>query len=455
MTEMDGSIWKSLRLRPHLASHVRKVRINCYITKYMKHTLYAERLTRFFLHADHLSHVELEVDRPGSQEILFIILSCLAKLKNKPKVSFLRMPGNEGENALGIRELIIRFKDKLQIIKLETDSAPADLQYAAKFHQLERLNVHSSTGEKSFDLCQYVNLLPLVKMAVCVQANDMMRTFPERLRILRLYLFYSTLFHETWRAICSLKSLDELIIGAKDVEGGPLLQFESSDLRKIHIYVDSNSDETVTCRIFSPIFQNCRHLRTAVLGMNPLSSILSSIQIPSSTLSSLHVKDHLCSYTFQNLVDNAGKLPMIRDTILPWPICDQDYQAPERLTFQLALRLSNAWCRSDEIEFRLKQSEQTQYWKWSEFDSLPLRIPSDMPLDHCNRNLPYHRGSHLAQLQSFKMARLIEESSPCLNICTVFFHYYDKNYPDTKGKWGQDIVVFLSLKNVRRHRGHL
>src|SRR5947207_10084552 len=197
---MEGTVWRTLRLQPRLARHVRTLHIDCHLAKYTMNPPYVERLKHFFRHADRLSHIDVKVDDDGSQQILSIILSSLAKLKNKPKVFFLSFPGNDNENALGLRELIFRFKDKLQIIKLETDNSPADLQYAAKFHQLERLNVHSSS--KSFDLRQYLNAIPLVKMTICVQGNDMYRTFPEHLRILRLYLFDSTLFHETWRAIC-------------------------------------------------------------------------------------------------------------------------------------------------------------------------------------------------------------------------------------------------------------
>ena len=54
-----------------------------------------------------------------------------------------------------------------------------------------------------------------------------------------------------------------------------------------------------------------------------------------------------------------------------------------------------------------------------------------------------------------KMARFLDASSACLNICTVFFHFNDPNYPDTKFFGLMGITLFLSLKQIRRHDGIL
>ena len=85
----------------------------------------------------------------------------------------------------------------------------------------------------------------------------------------------------------------------------------------------------------------------------------------------------------------------------------------------------------------------------------PSELLKYMPLDFRKVDVGFWRKSQYALLQSFKMARFLDESSACLNMCTVFSHFNDPNYPDTKFIGLMGIILFLSLKQIRRHDEHL
>jgi len=53
------------------------------------------------------------------------------------------------------------------------------------------------------------------------------------------------------------------------------------------------------------------------------------------------------------------------------------------------------------------------------------------------------------------MNKLIDELSPCLHLCTVVFHFRDDRYLASRKGFLLDITLCLSLKQVRRHAGHL
>src|SRR5208282_1300633 len=145
--EMQDCLWKTLRHRPQLARNIRTLRINWSDTRYITSPPFEKRLEYILRHTSSLNHVELNPRDlcDEDQEMFLAVLTSLARLRTKPKISFLHMPTDSVESpALAIHELVLSFKDELKIIKLEANGSPAGLQYVAKFHQLERLNVCSS-----------------------------------------------------------------------------------------------------------------------------------------------------------------------------------------------------------------------------------------------------------------------------------------------------------------------
>ena len=58
----------------------------------------------------------------------------------------------------------------------------------------------------------------------------------------------------------------------------------------------------------------------------------------------------------------------------------------------------------------------------------------------------------LRELQSFKIARFIDERSPYLNVCSVFWHFGDTSYGDVEQaeRAEMSMVLILSLNQVRR-----
>jgi hypothetical protein len=454
--ERQDCLWETLQHRPQLACNIRTLRFKWSYVKYVQSPPFEKRLEYILRHTCSLNHVELDLSHLSAKDrqMFCAVLTSLARLRTKPMISFLDMPSHCFEPALAIRDLVLNFKDELKVIKLEICGSQVDLQYVAKFHQLERLNVYASS--ECQDLYRFLSGIPLIKLTVIVQNNELISSFPLNLRILKLYLCPSTLFHVTWTVVCGLKYLDELVIDCETVEGGPPCRFESSNLRLFQLAVDDESDMTVVRQIISPIVKDCRRLSVVQFHLVSLSSaILSSIIPRSYALSSLEVITRSSSYAFQNLINGAENISRVRNIKLPWPKGSRDDEVSERLTMEQAQHLAVAWRKLDEIEFRLTDSKQNQYWMWSGVDSFPLKVSPNMPFNQRERGLEFWRRSQYALLQTFKMAKLMDESSPCLNLCTVFFHFGDENYPDTQGEYGQKIVTFLSLNQVRRHDGHL
>ena len=414
-------------------------------------------------HASNLHDIEFVLYDELNPETLSSALKSLTRLTRTPRVSFDRRPNTDGEHpALG--DTIQQFKDKLTIVKLDAKASPADLQYVAGFHQLERLNVYSTS--EFHDLRRFLNGIPLIKLTVVVQADHLISSLPPKLRILRLYLFNSTLFHTTWSAVCGLKHLEELIIRCagveEQVEDGPPCRFNSSNLRTFEFSVDTPIDTNLARQILSPVLENSSPSVVEVELNNLESAVLHPIFTRSYALSSLviyfnsHIYDKSNSYTFENLLAGVKNAPRLRNALLPWPMGNGEGEITQRLSYTHAQELANAWPNLEEIEFRLSPClNQNKYSSWSGFDSFTLKIPKNMPFDLQKLQFPFWRLSHWALLQSFKMDKFIDDASPCLNLCTLFFQFGDENYPDTTPGYRQNISVFLSLKQVRRHADHL
>jgi hypothetical protein len=58
---------------------------------------------------------------------------------------------------------------------------------------------------------------------------------------------------------------------------------------------------------------------------------------------------------------------------------------------------------------------------------------------------------YVAYFQLVKMARLIDYTSPCLNLCTILDE--DLDSIAVEDSWA-DFFMFLSLNQVRRHGNH-
>jgi len=413
-------------------------------------------------HASNLHHIEFVLDDELNPEILSSALKSLIRLNRTPRVSFDRRPSTDGEHpALGV--VIQQFKDKLTIVKLDAKASQADLQYVAGFHQLERLNVYSTS--EFHDLRRFLSGIPLIKLTVVVQCDDLISSLPSKLRILRLYLFRSSLFHETWSAVCGLKHLEELIILCDGVEDGPPCRFNSSNLRTFEFSVDTPFDTPFDANLahqtISSVLENSSPSVVEVKLNNLESAFLHPIFTRNYALSSLVISSDPFSYhksnvyTFEDYLAGVKNTPRLQNAQLPWPTGNSgEGETTQRLSYTHAQEFANAWPNLDEIEFRLRPYlQQNKYSSWSGFDSFTLKIPENMPFDR--QKLQFWRLSHWALLQSFKMDMFIDDASPCLNLCTLFFDFGDKNYPDTTTGYRHNICVFLSLKQVRRHAGHL
>lgn len=223
-------------------------------------------------------------------------------------------------------------------------------------------------------------------------------------------------------------------------------------------YDDSNN--STSRQHISTVFEACRRLSCADINL-PRSVPAFSIVPASDTLTSLTITDGCESNTFENLIEFAQKVPNVRQLKSCWPsLNNQQIYTPTRLTDSQAQRLSKAFTKLVEIEFRLDYRQWTDYKKQydfqaPEFQTIPDSLFENMPVD--SKQLGFGKLSHYFLVQLFEAHLLTDGSSPCLQICTAFSPSSSPADPPPRlnGFLYAYGSVFLSLKQVRRHHNHL
>jgi hypothetical protein len=191
----------------------------------------------------------------------------------------------------------------------------------------------------------------------------------------------------------------------------------------------------------------------------------------STSLSRLDIsfsKQH--NYLFRDLISHLKDIPNLRDLNLPWPISiiDTSYKVegedtpsileifPERLTFDECSALATVCPKLIQITFQLDSEGVIPEDGIFEWESYPIQELVSMPLDSDLFGEGWTH--HHTFMQSFKMVTLIDESSPCLNVCTAI--YFPNNNPYHLSEDSRESVyvkratVALLLKQVRNHANH-
>ena len=443
---------------------------------------FAERVDFIIRNTRHLRTVDFRVPKDLTDGVLETFTSALDGLKQKPEI-FLSISGpvisDEGEET-PVREVLLKMKDIAPVTKLEIwmGEFREALKFVSRFHQLQKISIFPTVemeSDNALDFDRLLGGLPLTKMTIWSSLGEII-SFPHRLETLYLYGDSKTLSNNVWAAICNLRHLQRFKLAHFNIDScEDHIPFQSSNFRTLFVNFTAELETNITSRIIQPIYQNCPSLTSIELVLwTCLSSDFLLCLLQNPTLSSLIVTCYGASpYTFQDLVDGAKNAPNLKKLRLPWPATlgfdsnnmdgsmdwrsarDHSFDVPERLTFEQSQQLAASLPKVQQIRFDIDDDEEAcnTYWTWDEFPFWPVGTPEYMPLDLRNVHVEFWRKSQYAVLQSFKMARFLDESSACLNICTVFFHFNDPNYPDTKFLGLMRITLFLSLKQIRRHDG--
>jgi hypothetical protein len=151
-----------------------------------------------------------------------------------------------------------------------------------------------------------------------------------------------------------------------------------------------------------PIFRDCPRLSViSVCAIEKLTiSSLFSILRPRQALSSLEIDACWNPLAFKNLVEPAKNVPNIRNVKLPWPTYFGEHQIPERLMFNNAQLLANAWKRLDEMDLQVTKTHHTKFWMW-EIPFIPSS-PNSMPFDRQKPGFGPSKLEYLEFLQHIK-----------------------------------------------------
>ena len=430
---------------------------------------FPERVNFIIRHASGLRKFRYIVidDRESSDYSVQVLRTCVAALEwseSKPQVSISTRHPILGQP---LEDLLLYINDRYSVTKLDVQSEGIRddllLQFLSRFHQLQELCVWNfkSDDNNAHDMDRFLRHLSIETLTI--YDTDQVASIPHSVRTLSIHED-SMLTNSVWAATCNLKHLSKLNLECEDLEerqDEEVFIFKSSGLRTLTGSITTKTEEILKQQIIQPIFSSCQHLTTIDLHINSsLSSNLLALFLSNETLVDVEVSSVASPYTFQEFADLPKILPNLRDLELPWPanigiptnvnggrMMDWRYlrnhsdDIPERLTFGQCQRLSAKYPKLNEIVFQIDTEEEARNAHWM--------FPShyfDMPLDPAKVDIDKSR-----HIQSFKMARFMDEESPCLNLCSVLCHFDDPSDTNHDEELDMSIVIFLSLSQVRRH----
>ena len=476
----EDKMWTQLYRTPRLASHIRRLSID--FTTPDRPPLekmvppFEERLARVVSHANGLKHVKLSCRRwDSSQQHLDSVLTALCTSKSSPELSLDLVYLGMGKHVLMLDEIlhgtyfimIPQIQDTLPITSITLHGLfyLRRLQYVSQFRQLRTLrllmnNPNTQHFDGPIELEPIFRHLPLMHLEIGTHGfKGVIKSFPCNLQT--LVIETSTLDSTTWAAVCTLQHLRHLELDYSETEQSevPLCEFKSTTLKSLR--VDADLDIHLH-RILPPIYTSCSFFShfSIELWDTPLSpSLMSTFFSSQASLSRITIaSDFSNPYTFHDLVNGVKNLPNLKNLHIPWPatvgylgVSKGVSSTPQRLSFRDCTNLAVACPKLDEIKFQFDDDRICSQYRYSLWDDVH-RLP--MPLD--SKRLGDWWVSHQTLLQSFKMAKFIDDSSPCLNLVTVFFHFEDEdNIFETANCYKEEIVIFLPMKQIRRHVDHM
>ena len=417
--------------------------------------------------------IDNELSSNYSVRLLRTCITALEWSESKPQLSISTRRPILGK-PLG--DLLLYINDRFSVTRLDVQSEGIQdnllLQFLAQFHDLQRLDVWNfrSNDDKEHDMDRFLGGLPLRKLTT--RDTEQVASFPHQVQTLKIRHDGEILTNSVWAATCNLKRLSELNIECEDIEDTdegqdeePII-FKSSNLRTLSGSLTAKTEEILRQKIIQPIFASCRYLTSVELHItSSLSSIFLALLLSKKTLVNIDVSSSASPYTFQEFAVLPKILPNLESLQLPWPASigiptnddegtvmdwryerDRSQDVPDRLKFDQCQRLAEKYPKLKEIVFQIDTAEEAcnSHWKWTE------PVQHNMPFDAATVDVEESR-----RAQSFKIAGFIDEGSPCLDICSVFLHYFDNNHTDEDGEPQMSSTLFLSLDQIRKHAGKL
>ena len=234
-----------------------------------------------------------------------------------------------------------------------------------------------------------------------------------------------------------------------------------SSLKSLKAYLPS--DPLVVRQILQPIFSRSSCLSSAKIYTvtTPLSSNFTRILIAANPIRLTAKTFATSTYRFHEIVDESLVAPRVKRLTLMWPSpigTETERQKrgriyarpPDLLKFEHCRNFAAMFPGLNIMKFKVDDEHMEAIWprRW-----LRSNVTSSIPLQSDRMGTWWV--TYLNRLQSLKMGKFIDACSPCLNLCTLLFHFED---PDcerqtTSGSYLRQLVIFVSLDQVRKHRG--
>ena len=435
---------------------------------------FLERVDFIIRHASNLRTLDyIVIDQEESSnysvQLLMTCITALELSESKPELSIATRHPILGDY---LADLLLYINDKFLLTRLDVVSKEIHdsslLEFLSRFHNLRLLEIwdFSSSGNNEYDMDPFLGHLPLLKLTL--HEMEQVASLPHQLKVLNIGSDGTPLLtNSVWTAACNLKCLSELNIECDDTEetqNEEPFVFKSSNLQTFSGTLTAKTEEILRHQIIQPILVSCHHLTSVNLYINSsLSSIFLAVLLSNESLITVEMSAAASPYTFQEFAALPKTLSNLENLQLPWPATigvptnddegmmmdwrydrDRSQDVPERLSFDQCQHLAAKFPKLNEIVFEMDaEALYGIYQTWSESSQ------HDMSLDSATVDIGKSRHD-----QSFKMAKFIDQESPCLNLCSVFvYSSKDNNYIDREGNSPMTMTLFLSLNQIRRHAG--
>jgi hypothetical protein len=296
----------------------------------------------------------------------------------------------------------------------------------------------------SLETTELMDVFQCIPLEYLALASASFQFLPETLRFLQIDVGYNgwrrqVLSEEAWKAICELENLETLRLACEfaDWTSGYSPQFKSTKLRCLKASIADNThgllhEGIAFGRIIVPILEECQHLKEIMLQ---------SMMAPRDFITRVFksAKDSIFVYldpfmtakkgsNFQEIISGVANSPYLTDLTLPWP------HGPEKLSLREANTLAMSCDDLEVITFRTNDN----------YYPCPPDIQHIGILD-ISRYEDRDMWNNTMCIQNFKTVTYLDESSPCLLLCTVAM-------PINASTSGP--IIHLLLNSVRRHFGY-
>lgn len=494
----EDQIWEQIRNNLTCCIHNLKV----YLRRTAKgdSASFIRRVEYIVERARNLQSVDVTIESQCDHHALESVFNALKRRKNQFELTFhlgdQHNPSDALDSVTGGKLLWgIRTDFKVTSIALTTHGSSMKLQFLLGFHHLRELHFYdhgfqatTTIFDATSDLDDIFNNIPLQSLHISV---DLIKTLPRTVKVLdiRGWNIDITLKQLTWAAICQLSELQKLDLLFSNITLWHYepCRFQSTKLRSLSATLGAASASTLQSRIFQPIFDNNPFIKTLNIELEPAplnTPLLQCFFASSRFLVSLQIHGNSNPYILQDVVKCGNNLPHL--TMLKIPLSYNIHEVQSKYEFVQkyeeerrddydAENLAVIWCEREReldvpVPINIRECRQLAMMcpklKYVEFriDIMEPRDRIDMTNFSPSSDFQIYSSEiggvdiqpYLRRLQSYKMSRYVDPLTPCLNICTLLYHFNNGQKPfPSKRDEDVSLVLILSLDHVQKHDGHL